>query len=64
MLALLILFLAIVLAARFLFERTDVIGIIVGQLGSSAMSAVGLAMGVALFGLIVGVPKDAAATIE
>ena len=64
MLALLILFLAIVLSARFLFERTDVIGIVVGQLGTSAMSAVGLAMGVALFGLIIGVPKDAVAAAE
>ena len=46
------------------FEKTDIVGIVVGQIGSSAMSAVSLAMGVALYGLIVGAQKDVAATFE
>ena len=64
MLALLVTFIAIVIAGTALFEKTDIIGIVVGQIGSSAMSAVSLAMGVALYGLIVGAQKDVAATFE
>jgi hypothetical protein len=64
MLALLVVFIAIVIAASALFEKTDIIGIVVGQVGSSAMSAVSLAMGVALYGMIIGAPKDVAATFE
>lgn len=54
MLALFAVFLAIVIAATLLFEKTDIVGIVVSQVGSSAMSATSLALGVALYGLIVG----------
>lgn len=64
MLALLVLFIGIVIAGSALFEKTDAIGIAVTQAGSSAMSAVGLAMGTALYGLIVGGPQEVAATFE
>jgi hypothetical protein len=61
MLALLIIFIAILIAATLLFEKTDIIGIVVSQIGSSAMSATALAMGVALLGLIVGPGETSAA---
>jgi hypothetical protein len=64
MLALLVLFIAVVIAGTALFEKTDLIGIVVTQAGSSAISAVSLAMGVALYGLIVGAPQGVAATFE
>lgn len=64
MLALLVLFIAVAIAGTALFEKTDLIGIAVTQAGSSAMSAVSLAMGVALYGLIVGAPQGLAATFE
>nr|WP_166174855.1 glycerophosphoryl diester phosphodiesterase membrane domain-containing protein [Altererythrobacter segetis] len=64
MLALLALFIAIAIAGAALFEKTDIIGIVIGQVGSSAISAASLAMGVALYGLIVGAEKDVAATFE
>jgi len=59
MLALFAVFLAIVIAATVLFEKTDIVGIVIGQVGSSAMSAVSLALGVALYGLIVGTGEAA-----
>ena len=59
MLALFAVFLAIVIAATLLFEKTDIVGIVVGQVGSSAMSATSLALGVALYGLIVGTGEAA-----
>jgi hypothetical protein len=64
MLALLVLFIAVVIAGTALFEKTDLIGIVVTQAGSSAISAVSLAMGVALYGLIVGAPQGVAVTFE
>jgi hypothetical protein len=53
-LALFIVPIAIVIASSVMFDPADPVGIVVGQLVSSAMSAVGLAMGVALYGLLEG----------
>ena len=53
LLAMLILPIAIVIACSVFFEKTDVVGIVVSQLASSAMSVIAAAMGVALYALIV-----------
>jgi len=52
-LVLLILPLAVMIAGGALFDRTDVVGIVVSQLGKSAMSVLALAMYIALYALIV-----------
>lgn len=51
-LALLIPLIAVIIACSVLFEKDDMIGIVVTQLASSATSIVSLGMGVALYGLI------------
>jgi hypothetical protein len=53
-LALLIVPVAIVIACGVMFDPADPVGITVSQLASSAMSALSLAMGVALYGLMEG----------
>jgi hypothetical protein len=53
--------LAVVIACAILFDPADPIGIVITQLASSAMSVVSLAMGVAVYGLIVGKESQAAA---
>lgn len=52
MLALWILPIAILIASSLLFEPEDLVGIIVSQLATTALSLVSAAMGVALYGLI------------
>ena len=59
MLALYVLPIAIVIACSALFDPADPVGIVVSQLASSAMSALSLAMGVALFGLMEGAQATA-----
>lgn len=53
-LALLIVPIAIAIACGVLFEKTDVVGIAVSQLATTAISAMILALNVALYGLLVG----------
>jgi len=53
-LALYVVPIAIVIACSLMFDPADPIGIGVSQLASSAVSALGLAMGVALYGLMEG----------
>jgi len=62
-LTLIALLLAIIIACSLLFERENIAGIVISQLATSATSVVSLAMGVALYGLIVG-GKDVASTFE
>lgn len=64
LLALLIVPIAVVIACAVLFDPADPVGIGASQIASSAMSAVIQAMGVALYGLIVGVPTAAPTTLE
>ncbi len=61
-LALFVVPIAAVIASRVMFDPADPVGIGVTELVSSAMSALGLSMGVALFGLMEG--HRAAATFE
>jgi len=64
-LALLVPAIAVIIAVRAFFEEGNLVGMVVSQLASSGITAVFLAMGVALYGLIVGgaseasVPSDA-----
>lgn len=51
-LALFLPLIAVVIACAMLFERDDLVGMIASQLATSAMSGLGIAMGVALYGLI------------
>ena len=44
--------------------RASVAGMIISQIASSASSVLALAMGVALYGLVIGSPKELAATFE
>lgn len=60
-LALVLIPVAVIIAARVFFEDGDLVGMVVSQIGSSAISAVVAAMGVALYGLIVGGATEAAA---
>jgi hypothetical protein len=53
-LALFVVPIAIVIASTVMFGQESPVGIVVSQLLSSAMSALGLAMGVALYGLMEG----------
>ena len=62
-LALLVPALAVIIAVSVFFEETSLVRMAVSQIASSAISAIFLAMGVALYGLIVGaseagVPSD------
>jgi len=57
--ALLILLIAVVIACSVLFDSADLIGIVVAQLATSAISVLSAAMGVALYGLLVGRSADA-----
>lgn len=54
MLALYLVPLAVVIAASVMFDPADPVGIAVSQLASSAMSGLGVAFGVALYGLMEG----------
>jgi hypothetical protein len=63
-LALFILPIAIVIACSALFDPADPVGIAVSQLASSAMSALSLAMGVALYGLMEGGARATASTFD
>lgn len=64
-LAALVPMIAVIVAVSVLFEEGNLVGMAVSQVASSAITAVFLAMGVALYGLIVGgtseagVPSDA-----
>ncbi|KRA82674.1 hypothetical protein ASD76_00835 [Altererythrobacter sp. Root672] len=60
-LALLLPLLAVLIACAMLFDPADPIGIVITQLATSATSVVSAAMGVAVFGLIVGKEQVAAA---
>lgn len=51
-LALLVPLIVVIVACGLLFERADPIGIVVGQIATSAISVVTAAMGVALYGMI------------
>lgn len=63
MVALYILPLAIMLAAGALFEKGDLVGIVVTQLAASAMSVIGTALSVGLYGLMVVLRGQAAAAV-
>ncbi len=52
--ALILPLIAILIACSVMFEKENLIGIVVTQIATSATSVVSLAMGVALYGLIVG----------
>jgi hypothetical protein len=52
---------AIAIAAGVMFEKGDVIGMVVAQVAQSVGSLMGLCMGVALYGIIIGMPEPAAA---
>lgn len=56
MLALAVVPIAVIIACRVLFGQENLFGLVVGQLATSAISATLLAMGVALYGLIIGAP--------
>jgi tetrahydromethanopterin S-methyltransferase subunit G len=49
------------IAAGVMFEKGDVIGMVVAQVAQSVGSLMGLCMGVALYGIIIGMPEPAAA---
>lgn len=51
------------LLCTFMLGRASVAGMIISQIASSASSVLALAMGVALYGLIVGSPKEVAPVI-
>ena len=60
-LALVLIPVAVLIAARVFFEEGNLAGMVVSQIGSSAISAILGAMSVALYGLIVGGASEAAA---
>ncbi len=60
-LALVVLPVALIIAARMFFEETDLIGMAVSQIAGSGISVVLTAMGVALYGMIVGGAAEAKA---
>lgn len=62
-LALLVPAIAVIVAVRAFFEETNLVGMAVSQLASSGITAVFLAMGVALYGLIVG-GSEASASVD
>jgi hypothetical protein len=51
-------------AAGFMFPKADLLGIVISQALTSVGSVLGLSMGVALYGMIIGAPPAAAATPE
>jgi hypothetical protein len=51
---------AISIAAGLMFEKGALTGILVGQTAQSLASLLGLSMGVALYGMIIGVPQGEA----
>jgi hypothetical protein len=61
--ALLIPLIAVIIACTILFDPADPIGILIGQLATSATSVVSLAMGVAAYGLLIGRESQAAAFV-
>jgi hypothetical protein len=54
----------ITLLCIIMLGRASVVGTVITQVASSASSVLTLAMGVALYGLIVGAPKDIAASVD
>jgi len=50
--------------AGFMFPQDSLLGITISQALTTVGSVLGLAMGVALYGMIIGTPKDVAATFE
>jgi hypothetical protein len=52
------------LLCTIMLGRTSVVGLVVTQIASSASSVLTMGMAVALYGLIIGVPKDVATTFE
>jgi hypothetical protein len=60
-LALILLPIVVLIAAGVFFEDGDLVGMVVSQLASSAISVILLGMGVALYGLIVGGEQEARA---
>ena len=63
-LALVFLPIAIGIGSSVLFEQGDPVRIVVSQLASSAASVIFMAMGVALYGLIVGTPGQATSSTQ
>lgn len=61
--ALLLPLIAVLIAVSMIFEEGDLVRLVVTQLASSAMSAISLATGVALYGLIVGRRMAASAPV-
>lgn len=59
MLALLCLFILIVIACTVMLAKDNLVGIVISQLASSAMSVTSLTMGVAPYGLMIGTAKAA-----
>ncbi|MBO9519262.1 MAG: glycerophosphoryl diester phosphodiesterase membrane domain-containing protein [Porphyrobacter sp.] len=59
--ALLLPLIAVIIACTIMFDPADPVGIVVGQLATSATSVVSLAMGVAIYGLIIGRESTATA---
>lgn len=55
---------AISLLCTFVLGRASVVGMLITQLAGSASSVLTMAMSVALYGLIVGVPKEVAVVVE
>jgi hypothetical protein len=50
--------------AGFMFPKDSLLGITISQVLTTVGSVLGLAMGVALYGMIIGTPKDVGATFE
>jgi membrane-anchored glycerophosphoryl diester phosphodiesterase (GDPDase) len=55
---------AISLLCTIMLGRASVAGMIISQVASSASSVLALAMGVALYGLVIGTPKEVGAVFE
>jgi hypothetical protein len=64
LLAFLVPTIAISLLCTFMLGRASLAGMIISQIASSASSVLALAMGVALYGLVIGAPKELAAAFE
>jgi hypothetical protein len=50
---------AVIIAVRVFFEEGNLVGMVVAQIATSGITAVFLAMGVALYGLMVGASREA-----
>jgi len=63
-LALIIPLMAISILCGVLLDKASVVGIVVAQIATGGASVASAAMGVALYGMIIGTPKEAAAAAE